>query len=316
MVFADDTSGRLVYFDTSVFDPDHGLQDAQESLVLDALYSQRFRLVFDLDCFLEPLLAFRAIGADTTRKAERQLQRMLKWCDRRRVVGLPEWLLADAVLLYSGHNIRENEFVDRGQLDQELERELKDWDSVRSPRCTFWQSIAHDVQCDRERYQNSITQLLQELGPRDGFSQGGTIPTFAQFFNEYRHRVTQTLVERVGHDKNQSDLWKLCIDRGIDGLLDIRCVRLAVGAIITLMYSHFYNAGQQIPKVRQSDAADIRHVIAASAAEIFVSNDLRLCKRLSVVPMNDGFRVLHLDRFLSDLKSVDTPLWRRNQRAL
>ena len=33
------------------------------------------------------------------------------------------------------------------------------------------------------------------------------------------------------------------------------------------MYSHSYNAGRQIPKVRQSDAADIRHVIAASAAQ-------------------------------------------------
>lgn len=306
MVFNNDTSGILVYFDTSVFDPDHGLQEAQEFLVLDGLCSQRFRLIFDLDCFLEPLLAFRAINTEATPKAARQLERMLKWCDLRRIVGLPEWLLADAVLLYSGRSVRVKEFVDKGQLDQEIERELKDWDSARSPRSTFWQSVAHDVQCDRERYQKSITQLLQELGPRDGFSQGATIPTFTEFWNEHRDRVTQTLVERVGQDKNQSDLWKLCTDRGIDGLLDIRCARLAVGALIALMYSHFYNAGQQIPKVRQSDAADVRHVIAASTAETFVSNDSRLCKRLSAVPMNDGFRIPHLDKFLSDLRSSDT----------
>jgi|SRR5580704_1239619 hypothetical protein len=146
----------------------------------------------------------------------------------------------------------------------------------------------------------------KELGPRDGFSQGATIPTFPEFWNEHRDRVTQTLVERVGEDVNRSDLWTVCTDLGIDGLLAIRCIRLAVGAMIALIYSHFYNAGQQIPKVRQSDAADIRHVIAASAAETFVSNDLRLCKRLSAIPMNDRFRVLHLDKFLSDLQTRGT----------
>jgi hypothetical protein len=306
VAFNNDTSGTLVYFDTSVFDPDHGVQEAQESIVLDALRSQRFRLIFDLDCYLEPLLAFRAIADDATPKAARQLQRMLKWCDLRRIVKLPQWLLAEAVLLYSGRGVRVKEFLDRGQLDPEIQTELKDWDSVRSPRSPFWQSIAHDAQGDRESYQKSITELLQELGPRDGFSQGATIPTFTEFWNEHRERVTQTLVERVGQDVNQSDLWKLCTDRGIDGLLEIRCVRLAVGAIIALMYSHFYNAGQQIPKVRQSDAADVRHVIAASAAETFVSNDSRLCNRLSGVPMNDGFRILLLDKFLSDLRSAGT----------
>jgi hypothetical protein len=181
VVFNSGTSGVLGYFDTSVFDPDHGLQEAQEPLVLDALRSQRLRLIFDLDCFLEPLLAFGAItAADATPKAARQLQRMLNWCDLRRIVRVPEWLLADAVLSYAGRAGRVEEFLNAGQPDQEIERELRDWDSVRSPRSPFWQSIARDTQRDRARYQNSTTQLLQELGPRDGFSQGATIPTFPE----------------------------------------------------------------------------------------------------------------------------------------
>lgn len=49
-------------------------------------------------------------------------------------------------------------------------------------------------------------------------------------------------------------------------------------------------------------AADVRHVIAASTAEIFVTNDSRLCNRLSSVPMENGFGVLHLDKFLADLQ--------------
>lgn len=143
--------------------------------------------------------------------------------------------------------------------------------------------------------------MLQELGPRDGFSPGATIPTFREFWNEHKNRVAQTFVESVGQDANQRDLWQLCADRGIGGLFNISCVRLAAGATTALMYSHFYNEGRQLPKVRKSDAADVRHVIAASTAEIFVSNDSRLCNRLSVVPIEDRFRVRHLDVFVTDL---------------
>ena len=306
MVFNNDTSGLLVYFDTNVFDPDYGLREAQESLVLDALRSQRFRLIFDLDCFLEPLLAFRRATSDATLRAARQLERMLKWCDLRRTVIPAEWLLVQAVLSYSGRCARAEQFLNREQLDQQVERELKDWDSVRSPRSTFWQSIARDAQREREHYHDSFTQLLQELGPGDGFSQGGTIPAFNKFWDEHKDRVARTFVEGVSQDVNQSDLSRLCGDRGVE-LLDIRCVRLAVGATISLMYSHFYNEGLQIPRVRQSDAADVRHIIAASTAEIFVSNDSRLCNRLSGVPMTDGFRVLQLDNFLTDLRGGRTP---------
>jgi len=303
MVFNDDTYGLLVYFDTSVFDPDHGLREVQESLVLAALRSQRFRLMFDLDCFLEPLLAFRRIATDATPKAARQLERMLKWCDLRRIVRPAEWLLTQAVHSYSGHCARVEEFLDREQLDEQVERELKNWDSVRSPRSTFWQSIAGDAQRERDHFKHSFKSLLQDLGPRDGFSPGATIPTFRGFWDEHKYRAARTFVDCVGQGVNRGDLWELYGDRGIDGLLDIRCVRLAVGATIALMYSHFYNEGQQIPKVRESDAADVRHVIAASTAEIFVSNDSRLCNRLSAVPMKDGFRVFHLDKFLADLLS-------------
>jgi len=301
MSFNSDDSGLLVYFDTSVFDPNHGLPKGQESLVLTALRSQGFRLIFDLDCFLEPLLAFRGLSGDVIPKAAQQLERMLKWCDLRRIIGPAEWLLTQSVLSYSGSCARVEEFLNWENLDDQPERELKNLDSVRSPRNAFWQSLAGDIQRERERFEDSLTNLLRELGPRDGFSPGATIPTFPEFWDEHKNRVAQTFVESIGRDVNQRDLWQLCADRGIGGLFNDRCVRLAVGATAALMYSHFYNEGQQLPKVRKSDAADVRHVIAASTAEIFVSNASRLCNRLSVVPMEDRFRIRHLDEFVTDL---------------
>jgi hypothetical protein len=308
MSFNTDNSGLLVYFDTSVFDPNHGLPKGQESLVLTALRSQGFRLIFDLDCFLEPLLTFRGLPGDVIPRAAQQLERMLKWCDLRRIVGPAEWLLTQSVLSYSGSCARIEEFLNWEHLDDQLERELKNWDPVRSPRNPFWQSLAGDIQRERERFENSFTNLLQELGPRDGFSSGAAIPAFREFWDEHKNRIAQTFVESIGRDVNQRDLWQLCSDRGIGGLFDDRRVRLAVGATTALMYSHFYNEGRQLPKIRKSDAADVRHVIAAFTAEIFVSNDSRLCHRLSVVPMEDRFRIRHLDEFVTDLIRGDREL--------
>lgn len=205
MFFSSDSSGLLVYFDTSVFDPNHGLPEGQESLVLSAVRSQGFRLIFDLDCFLEPLLAFRGLTGDVIPKAAQQLERMLKWCDLRRIVGPAEWLLAQSVLSYSESCARVEEFLNWENLDDQLERELKNWDSVRSPRNAFWQSLAGDIQRERDRFEDSSENLLQELGPRDGFSPGAAIPTFREFWDEHKNRVAQTFAESIGQDVNQRD---------------------------------------------------------------------------------------------------------------
>jgi hypothetical protein len=293
----------LVYFDTNVFDPRDGVAEADEDLVLDALRSQRFRLVFDLDCFLEPLLAFQGLPAAVVPRAARQLERMLKWCDRRRTVTAPQWLLAQSVLSYSGHRARVEEFLDREQLDQQVERELTDWDGDCSPRSTFWQAIASDAQREREGFRTSFTNLLQELGPRDRFAPGARPPTLAEFWNEHKYRVARTFVDSVGEELKQAGLWERCGERGIDGLLDLKCISLAVGATIAHMYAHFYNDGQQIPKIKQSEVADVRHAIAASVAEVFVTNDWRrFGRRLWALPIKD-LRIVELTAFLTALRS-------------
>ncbi len=167
----------------------------------------------------------------------------------------------------------------------------------------MWQAIASDAQRERASFHATFTNLLRDLGPRDGFAPGARIPTFGEFWNEHKRRVVQTLVEEVGKESGQPDLWYLCSERSIDGLLDLRSVNLAVGATIAQMYAHFYNEGRQIPKVKQSDAADARHAIAASVAEMFVTNDSRFRGRLSAVPIKD-FRVVELKVFLTELKGI------------
>jgi hypothetical protein len=179
---ARDAPGQLIYFDTNIFDPVSGLKGRQEFLVSHALGSQQFRLVFDLDCFLEPLLAFRFANGSGATNAVGQLERMLKWCDRRRTVSLPQSILSQAVRSYSDGSVRIEEFLNGGQLDPEVESELGNWDSERSPSNRVWFSVARDAESERCRFQKSLSDLLQQIGaPQPGCVSDGTIPVFKEF---------------------------------------------------------------------------------------------------------------------------------------
>lgn len=87
--------------------------------------------------------------------------------------------------------------------------------------------------------------------------------------------------------------------RGVDGLLKVKSVALAVGANLSLLYSHHFE--NRTPA--SGDSRDILHVIAASSADIFVTNDKRLETALSRIPV-DGFQVMNLQVFLNSL-----PTW-------
>jgi hypothetical protein len=75
--------------------------------------------------------------------------------------------------------------------------------------------------------------------------------------------------------------------RGLEGLLDVRPVRLAVGAAVSLVFSQVRGEVQPDP----NDGYDIWHVIGASAADALVTQDQLLAQRLARVPV-DGFRVV------------------------
>lgn len=82
--------------------------------------------------------------------------------------------------------------------------------------------------------------------------------------------------------------------RGVDGLLKVKSVALAVGANLSLLYSHHLE--NRTPA--SGDSRDVLHAIAASSADVFVTNDRRLATILSRIPV-DGFRVMSLSEFLN-----------------
>lgn len=145
-----------------------------------------------------------------------------------------------------------------------------------------------------------MAEMLGELRRRIATGHDTISEPFDNHWKKERMLVAETFVNLAAADAGQAGVLESCTKRGIDGLLNIKSVQLAVVATLSLMYSQLYNDGQQERESRPSDAADLRHAILASASDVFVTNDHRLQKQLSRVPVKD-FQVLHLTSFLKSL---------------
>jgi hypothetical protein len=82
-----------------------------------------------------------------------------------------------------------------------------------------------------------------------------------------------------------------CRRRGAAGLLEVRPVRFATGAMASLIYAQVVGDGRESRYPHIGDGYDLHHALMASAADVFVTYDKRLANLLDRVPLN-GFRVL------------------------
>lgn len=95
----------------------------------------------------------------------------------------------------------------------------------------------------------------------------------------------------------QAGVLRECKIRGLEGLLNLRTVRMYVG------YSIAYGLEKFIldKKLTEGDSRDHHHTVQASVASIFVTHDMPLTKLLGYVPMTN-FHVVNLDGLVHWLK--------------
>ena len=128
-------------------------------------------------------------------------------------------------------------------------------------------------QARRELRSSYTSTQLRALNFNEYFL--GLAPDFALAFAEHRG-VAET-----------------CLARGIDGLLAIRTVRMAVGVALSLAFSLLAGGSGQPhrPEPRRSDGYDIWHAILSSVADVFLTYDERLAKHAFRVCL-EGFQVV------------------------
>jgi hypothetical protein len=286
-------AGRLgemprVYLDTNVFDHiDKGLIADAEVLSAQAAFAcGKMRGYVSLSTLEELLGPWEGDRA----RAVRQLHLARNLVGFERILKPQNELLDDVVRAYAMRQPSPSLFLPpskcvflaealsraaAGELDAEIAdvlarvRSLKDKfrDSMRLRGRTFADEIvASNMSGERE-------------------------PHFMDVWRTSATKLAEGFAERAG-------VLSECRSRGLPGLLDLRPLRLAVGAALSLFCR--MAAGRE-PK--GSDGYDLWHVTVASAADVFVTRDERLAKLLApVVLLVPGFGVV---TSLRDAMSID-----------
>lgn len=124
-----------------------------------------------------------------------------------------------------------------------------------------------------ERTRADLRQRSYSRGERQAL-------TFEVYWTEAAASWAEAFADRVG-------VGDACRARGLDGLLDVRAVRIGVGAALSLVFSQVCEGYQP----ERNDGYDLGHTIQASAADVFVTRDFPLADRLARVPVK-AFRVV------------------------
>ncbi len=112
---------------------------------------------------------------------------------------------------------------------------------------------------------------------------------FGDYFDAAARDALEALAERAG-------VGDACRQRGLDGLLKIKSVRMSLGA--ALAYSH-------LQMTKGSILTTLHHPVSAAAvAETFVSDDTATRELVGHAPI-DGFNVTGLPDFLKRLSSSE-----------
>lgn len=270
------------YLDTNVFDHLYkkiGCTSADIANLRKKIYGRELSLPLSIYVLEEILLDRKARPELLVAKIKLTLslgnfRRMVKPCDQ---------LLTDDIRAYATTGAAARPFI-----DTELQNIMTD-------------GIAELVESDGEELDEEMIAALEAARSakerfldhlRDARPPGPAAVTFEEYFTSAAPAMARSLALSAGVGVAEA-----CAQRGIAGLLELRSVRMSVGASLSSNYARTLEAAPQ----PGGDSRGLLHAIAAAAvAATFVTDDARLRRILARVPLDD-FEVLDLPAFLQKI---------------
>jgi hypothetical protein len=146
---------------------------------------------------------------------------------------------------------------------------------------TGMQEGSREVREQIDTFRTNMMEGINQVRPVAKKIPKENKPNFEQYWNDLRVSFAEVYAERSGQ-------LAACLERGIDGLLQLRSVRLSIGASLSLTYAQTFEKRQS----QQGDSRDIQHALTASSVRIFVTHDAKFARLLKRVPVYD-FSVLN-----------------------
>lgn len=283
-VGAESLTMNQVYFDTNVFTQIHhqsGVSGTDLSRLRNAIARGHIQILLSTQVLEETICALRK----EPEEAGARLELIFELTSSTRLLKFPADLLRDEIECYAFNKPMPSPF---GAEDLGLKAYLMD----SSPRNRAeLLEVVDETQIYVEWYKSDLRKAMEDsILPiaREIMSTGTQ-----QTFDEYWQALAVPWVEGLADDLG---LLTECSARGMTGLLAIKSVHFWVFASLSLTYAETYEGRSP----QRGDSRDMQHVVLASAADVFVTNDKKLLRVLNRAPI-PNLRVMGLSTFIETL---------------
>ena len=270
-------SSESVYFDTSVFNhiQKHWISSEDRIQLFSAIESGKLSVPLSQLCLEE---AFCTYETDP-KVAKEIILHILSLSDWRKLLKHPKDHLVNDITCYAHaqKNILPYENNDGN---------LQYLPSLLGPT-PHYRDLIKDIKEEKDNFRASIERAREKVLPIASQYKGKTSPSFTIYWDGLSEKFAEDLAERTG-------LLEECRKRGIKGLLEVRSVRLHVGASL----SYIYSLNHEKTEPHLGDSRDLLHAVSAAAVETFVTGDATLARILNRIPI-DGLQVLKIQDFLN-----------------
>jgi len=273
-----------LYLDTNVF---RHLTDAEESALRDAASTKQILILLSVVNLDELLGALETASEDAVLP---RIQRLLRVVDHHRILKDTAMLLTDDIRSYADRGRAAEPVLSGEDLLYASARLgallLETSEKSRTARLR----LVHKAKEQKESFLLGMNDRQMDMLHDTEKIRG---VSFEYLWHSQSLRTAEYYATRVG-------VLDDCRRRGIEELLKIKSVRMAVG--IALSYFYAKSLREQPQAVRIGDSRDLQHaILAASRADVFVTMDNRLRDLVARVPM-DRLRVLAFNDFLRELE--------------
>ena len=287
--------GKCVYLDANVIGhliahSDGLSQEDADGLVM-LCSSGEVEPIFNILGFQEQLAA-------GSKKAERLFDYTLKLFNPDKVVKDSKDLFFDDIRSYAHNGCADTPYYSGKKLAT-LQQGIEDvimgytpekYAELRSSVVDPSRQESLQIQNILENSVNMVDEAAASIGSQEDWTKWRKETSFQCFWEEQAESWTERFADRSG-------VLAECKKRGIQGLLEIRSVRMVVWIII----AHLYNYIVEEKKPERSDFPDWLHASAAAATtDRFVCHDNRLRRLCGFAPLDD-FQALRLPDFMEEV---------------
>jgi predicted nucleic acid-binding protein len=274
---------HTVYFDTNIFDHLHKgicVTPADVQFLKQRVSDGRLSILLSMINLEEVLMAVPTHRA----LALAELQLMEDLVDFTHIIKPFQELLTEDITAYARGTTLPSLLIAFPRAARETLQRLL------NPYTTGMQELSEETREHIDAYRTRSRQGVDIVRQVADQIPRRAQPTFEAYWQALSTSFAEAYAERAGQ-------LPACRARGIDGLLQLRSVRLSVSASLSLTYAETFEERQP----QQGDARDMQHALTASPVRVFVTHDTKFARLLKRVPVSD-FSVLTLPEFLASIR--------------